>query len=149
MKKYLLFITFFIFTSNFCFAQKKIKNKKVYTKISKVKKVKSNKNERVTEFNEEDKRKIKYLCFDGTNIVVFFDNGKAGVTNEFAFCQENLSQLFKISTPYVYEILKLIRNEPIMSYKKSGDETAEGIYLSKDWWFIKDFGKVKEINKCK
>jgi hypothetical protein len=139
MIKNILISILLLFVSNISIAQKKTTQKKARPKPTVVKKH--------IESKYVKKRKIKYLYQDDFAIVVFFDNGKAAVTNEFILCQENLFYLYSIPTLYDYEIVKF--DDIYISYSKKEDKNATGLRLSNDKWFIKDFEQIKELKKCK
>lgn len=145
-RKALLLISLF-FTTGMCLAQKKSAVRKPVKKTAKARQKPVA--EKTMEYNGNDKRKIKYLCYDDVYITVFFDNGKAALTNEFTFCEENLPNLFSLPLTHSYEVIKFL-GEPTMTVWPDGvkNEAPSGIKLSKEWWYIKDFKKVKEIKKC-
>lgn len=144
-KSFLLILLFF--TTGMCMAQKKSAGKKPVKKTAKAKQKPVA--EKTMEYNGHDKRKIKYLCYDDAYITVFFDNGKAVIVDGITFCEENLVNFFHLPTTHSYEVITF-RGEPTMTVwpDNNKNEAPSGIKLSKEWWYIKDFIKVKEIEKC-
>lgn len=141
MTRYLLIIIV-LFVSTCCTAQVKKGKKKTITRTARSAQPVAKKDS----LGYAEKRKIKYLFQDEYYIVVFFDNGKAAMTNDFALCQENLFMLYQIPSPYVYEMVQT--KEPMIGYWKN-NETGTGLKLSNSGWIIKEFKLVKEIRACK
>jgi len=90
-----------------------------------------------------DTRRIKYLSKDSFAVVAFFDNGRATLIRNFDLCEENMYKLYEAPSEYTYE---LVGN--IVSFTRKEDDFATGIRLSSNFWVIKDFIEIVEIQSC-
>ncbi|PCE64561.1 hypothetical protein [Sediminicola luteus] len=91
----------------------------------------------------QDTRRIKYLSKDSYAVVAFFDNGRATLIRDFELCEENMYELYEAPSEYTYE---LVGN--IVSFTRKEDDFATGIRLSSNFWVIKDFNEIVEIQPC-